>query len=173
MIDTLHTPTPPPAGAVAEDAAWFEPLAPDTQELTLHAPRLSFSAHLRDAFTVDLGPDPQIGDNWPLDVDLDVASFPVQVTGVRLEAGEDEFSHKLAFETQVEQDEKRTLEGLTLGLTDFGDAMLASSIRYSLAGELRPTISIKKLPESPFTVIVDYASMDVQGPWELSWEVLR
>ncbi|MFW5943400.1 MAG: hypothetical protein ACOCXI_16465 [Chloroflexota bacterium] len=176
VIDTSQTPTPPPAGPVAQDTAWFEPPATAAQVLTLNVPRLSFSTNLRDAFTVDLGPNPQVGDSWPLDVNLDVAGFPVQVTGVRLEEGEDEFRYTLAFETEAEQGEEQTLEGLTLGLgegVDYGNHLLARSVRYSLVGELRPTISIEKLPESPFTVIVDYASMDVQGPWEVSWEVFR
>jgi hypothetical protein len=131
-------------------------------------------AMLHETFTLDLGPAPQIGDSWPLDVDLDVAGFAVRLTGVRLEAGEDEFSHKLVFDTQVTQGDRRTLEGLTLGLgrdADYGNALAATSIRYSLVGELRPTISVKKLPESPFTVTVDHASMDVLGPWELIWKI--
>jgi hypothetical protein len=45
---------------------------------------LGFDVQTEASFTVDLGDDPQVGDHWPLDIDLEVAGFPVHIVDARL-----------------------------------------------------------------------------------------
>jgi hypothetical protein len=175
VIDPSLTPTPPPPGAVREDTAWFAPIAPSTKRLTLRVEQLWFMAEPSGSFTLDLGSDAQFGRRWPLDVALDVGGFPVHISGVRLEEGAKEVPFKLVFETEAEQDDRRRLESVILGLardvTDFGNAAHSATTFYSRAGKLEPTISLAALPASPFAIVIASATMAVEGPWQVTWQV--
>lgn len=177
VIDPSVTPTPPPPGAAKEYTSWFEPLAASVERLTLKVDRLWFSAEPSGSFTLDLGADPEFGARWPLDVALDIGGFPVHINGVRLEEGAEGVTFKLVFEMEVEHGDRRRLEGVNLGLardvTDCGGAYHSATTHFSRAGKLEPTISLAALPAGPFTIVVNGATMAVDGPWTLSWEAPR
>jgi hypothetical protein len=63
----------------------FAPVSPAAQGLTLAMSGLDFQVPAEASFTLDLGDDPQVDDTWPLDVDLNVAGFPVHVSRARWE----------------------------------------------------------------------------------------
>lgn len=180
VIDTSQTPTPPPHGAAKEDTAWFEPLAPSAERLTLQLDRLWFSAYPAShpfRFTLDLGDDPQFGARWPLDIAFDIGGFPLHFTDVRLEQGTEALPFKLLFTTGVGEGAVGRLESITVGLgrnvRDFGGAAHSSTTLRSRAGKLEPIILLAALPPGPFTIVVDSATMAVDGPWQLNWEVMQ
>ncbi len=174
VVDLSQTATPDPAGGADEKTFTFA-LPPATAEtLTLQIDALDFVTDVTGSFTVDLGPTPQIGQRWPLDVTLDAAGFPVRITAVNLtEPEEPTFNDRtaccrLVFDLEVEQKPDHTLESLLLQIDS--PSYTSSSGRYTL-GELRPSLTMETLPDSPFSVTLDQVSILVPGPWRITWPV--
>ncbi len=77
-------PSPTPTIPTHERTSSFAPVSLSARRLTLVVDEVGFDVQAEASFTVDLGDDPQVGDHWPLDIDLDVAGFPVHISGARL-----------------------------------------------------------------------------------------
>lgn len=60
--------------------------------------------------------------------------------------------------------------GLDRAESGFGDMAHSITAARSRAGKLEPTLSLAALPPRPFTLMIDSATMAVDGPWQLSWE---
>ncbi|MCC6191199.1 MAG: hypothetical protein IT318_19430 [Anaerolineales bacterium] len=86
-------PPPDPDGAVApapgryhyEIDQTFASLSPSATRLTLPVEAMAFDVPVPLEFEVDLGPQPQVGDTFPLDIRIDAAGVPLRITGARLE----------------------------------------------------------------------------------------
>ena len=157
----------------------FEAVSPTVEALTLVAEDVRFWVPADDSFTVDLGEDPQIGDQWDLDLMLDVAGFPVHVTGMRLleeeVQGRDSkwMETTLMFELEpVAPQENRALESFDLTAPEAGSN---GSRGQGLApGDFQTGITWSEqsaLPSGPIVVHVRNASMLVRGPWRITWPV--
>ncbi|NPV09887.1 MAG: hypothetical protein HPY83_18240, partial [Anaerolineae bacterium] len=100
-LGAAPTPTPQPGSEMC--TLTFGPVSPAASRLTLIVDSIAFNVPLEAEFTLDLGDDPQLGQEWPLDVWLDVAGLPLHVTGARLQqnnyTGENEPPFALALFT--------------------------------------------------------------------------
>jgi hypothetical protein len=81
-------PAPSPEQPTFDGSLYFHPISPAAQELTLVIDSLQFQIPAQAAFSLDIGPNPRIGDSWPLDLRLDVAGFPVHITAAQIVAEE-------------------------------------------------------------------------------------
>jgi hypothetical protein len=81
---TEATLAPEPSLPTYEQTYAFSPVSLSAQRLTLTVEGIAFDIPAEVSFTMDLGDNPQVGDYWPLDVHLQVAAFPVYITGARL-----------------------------------------------------------------------------------------
>jgi len=81
---TEATPAPEPSLPTYEQTYAFSPVSLSAQRLRLTVEGIAFDIPAEASFTMDLGDNPQVGDYWPLDVHLQVAGFPVYITGARL-----------------------------------------------------------------------------------------
>ncbi|MGH2543129.1 MAG: hypothetical protein ACRDIB_10040, partial [Ardenticatenaceae bacterium] len=61
----------------------FPPVSPAARQFTLVVQGMDFQVPADGSFTVDLGESPKLGDSWPLDIELEVAGFPVRVTSMQ------------------------------------------------------------------------------------------
>ena len=80
--DNMATPTPSTPNKA--DTLVFPALSLSANQATLWVDALEFQVPAQGSFKLDLGKTPQIGDSWPLDVDTEIAGFPVHLTGARL-----------------------------------------------------------------------------------------
>lgn len=173
-------PHPTSAPASREETVAFSPVSPQARELTLVVEQIDMRIPAEAAFSVDLGEDPQVGDSWPLDTDLEVAGLPVHVVGAQLveevtgarEAPELHSALELVL-VQGPGAGTRTLTSLTL---DGGAARFESGgSRYSGTTErLRASLRVAEgqpLPSGKIELTITSAIVTLRGPWTVSWPV--
>lgn len=170
-------PSPTPTLPTTEITQAFPPVSPSAQQLTLRVDSLQFQLPVEAGFTLDLGPDPQVGDYWPLDVDFMAAGFPVHLSGVRLTRQEIPSSppqERLALEFDldpVEAQANRALRGLSLDGRAAG--FWGSSSGYNAADGLEAGIATDRatLPTGPIRVDVKGATVLIRNPWRMTWTI--
>ncbi len=174
------TPAPALPEAVHEETQAFWPASPLARHLTLVVDGITFQVPADSHFTLDLGASPRVGDRWPLDIALDVAGFPVRLTGAELvqetTAPRERPEHRtvLQFDIAPVPDEAgRALVGLSLD----GEA---SGFSGSLGGyspvtnRLHAGVTLDEgapLPGGVVRVQVRNALVGLRGPWEIAWTV--
>lgn len=183
--EEAEAPTPDPT--LSEDTQTYAPVSPAARRLTLVVDALDFNVLAEDVFTVNLGEHPQIGDEFPLDVTLDVVGIPVQITGARLVEVEEQYMDPdrvemkttLAFEIAPAAD----MDGR--GLRSIGLQTSTPGFRGGSTGglsydealdryQMRAALVIAEgdpIPAGEVTVQVTGASVWLLGPWEISWTV--
>ncbi len=168
-----------PTVTTYEDIMWtFGPAWRSAQSLTLQMNWFGVNIPTTEvSFTVDLGDDPQVGDQWPLDVHLTADGFPVHITSVRLvepsveEWGPDA-AWKLIFETEPvpEREDGRLLQDIWL-YPLLEDGVLACGARTSVdLDPLQSYVILEALPEGPIPVRAS-ATVRVPGPWTVTWAI--
>ncbi len=168
-----------PTMTTYEDMWTFGPAWSSAQSLTLQVDWFGvFIPTTGISFTVDLGDDPQVGDQWPLDVRLTADGFPVHITGMRLaEPSADEWgpeaAWKLVFEVEPVPERKngRRLEGIWLHLLLEDNALAWGRGGGPGLPRSQSWIILKALPEGPVSVHVTSAQVQVPGPWTVTWEI--
>jgi hypothetical protein len=173
-VDREATPTPAPALPSYEVAMSFAPVSPAATRLMLWVDDVEFTVPVEEAFSLDLGDNPQVGDRWPLDVELTVAGFPVNVTGARLveERVPDRdgtvLERQLQFEIEpVVGQAKRELHSIHLDGWDAG-------FGGSGGRGLQPRLSVRAgepVPSGVIRVRVKSATVVTRGPWQVGWMV--
>ena len=177
-VDRDATPTPAPVLPSYEEAMSFAPVSPSATWLTLWVDDVEFTVPVEEGFSVDLGDDPQVGDDWPLDVQLTVAGFPVHVTGARLveERVPDRdgtvLERQLQFEIEpVPERGNRELRWICLNSRASGfsgggcGGGGTDRLPHLDIGEGQP------IPTGRIQVQVKDAYVLFRGPWQLSWTV--
>jgi hypothetical protein len=180
QVEPVSADTPLPPANVWVGEATFEAVPPATEALTLAIDGIDFEIPLEGAFTMDLGENPEIGDSWDLDVTLDVAGFPVQITGA--EFVEEEMDLRdgtfrevvLRFDlAPVAEEANRSLLGLHLDARDAG--FRGSTGGYDVANKtFRTGLTLDEgapLPAGEIEVKLSRATVLIKGPWELSWQL--
>lgn len=170
-------PSPTPTQPTTEVTQAFPPVSPSAHELTLRVDSLQFQLPVEAGFTLDLGDDPQVGDYWPLDVDLMAAGFPIHLSGVRLTRQEIPSpvpQERLALEFDldpVEEQANRALRGLSLDGSAAG--FRGSSSGYNAADGLEAGIATDRatLPTGPIRVGVKGATVLIRNPWRMTWTI--
>ena len=174
------TPTPTPMVPTIERTLTFAPVSPAAKGLTLTLSGLDFHVPAEASFTLDLGDDPQVDDIWPLDVDLNVAGFPVHVSRARLE--EEQMG-------RPEENRRRTVlqfnfasvEPESIALCGIGLDGEAAGFRGGSTGgydpqskRMRAGLVIEEgeqIPTGTIEVRVRGATLCLGDSWTITWEV--
>jgi hypothetical protein len=173
-------PTPSPGVSSEEWILAFAPLSPSAEHLTLWVDGVQFEVPATEGFTMDLGSGPQVGDHWPLDVQLTVAGFPVHISGAQLIQEElllrDGPVQRtlLRFDVDPVPDQNgRTLHGI--GLVGDVNRFEGGSWGYDYeTGTIRTGLHLRdgaEMPDGPIDIGVEYVSVAFHGPWELTWNL--
>lgn len=176
------TPTPFPERPAFEETIHFQPVSPLAQQLTLDLGALGFHTETDAAFTFDLGPDPQVGDSWPLELRLDVAGFPVHITAARLieqridPGPRNEAIPRIALQFDLEPIPQVGDQILwSFGLSGSRSGFTGGSGSFSPgSGRRQEAVTIgadEPLPTGVVTITIPRALIVWQGPWLITWRV--
>ena len=130
---------------------------------------------------LDLGTSPKIGDSWPLDIHLQVAGFPVHLTGARLLEetvdlgnGKSEQHPVLSFTLDPLEDQ----DGFRLFNFGLMNSELGSygSVGQSFSNGTevytgRLEFTNGNVPTGVIKLQVMDAGLLAQGPWEVTWDI--
>jgi hypothetical protein len=159
-----------------EQSLSFVPIKTEVRQLTLDVSDIELyapPAALGElGFEIDLGAKPQIGDQWPLDIQLDIAGFPVHITSARIvdDAPGPFWGPGLALSTDpVLTNSGYSLAGYHLTALDAG----YTGIKYgpNSYGGFETVLYVdegKLIPSGPTHILVDGAAIRISGPWELT-----
>jgi hypothetical protein len=178
---TDATATPEPTMPTHEYTYPFSPVSLAAQELTLKIEGIAFDVPVDTDFTVDLGEAPQVGDTWPLDIDLQVAGFPIHIRCARLieeEIGSREESKR---RTVLQFDVVRPPEQGGRGLTGIGLDGEAAGFRGGSTSGGRPgadtfhaDLEVEEgdpIPNGKIHVKVARAEIALDDTWEITWSI--
>jgi len=174
------TPTPTPMVPTIERTLTFAPVSPAAQGLTLTMSGLDFQVPAEASFTLDLGDDPQVDDTWPLDVDLNVAGFPVHVSRARLEEeqmGRPEENRRrtvLQFNFASVEQESVALWGIGLDGEAAGFRGGSTGGYDPQSKRMRAGLVIEggeQIPTGMIEVRVRGATLCLGDSWTIPWEV--
>lgn len=162
-----------PTTATPRTRTWQDTRAPVSalaRQLTYIVPAVEVTVPLETAFSLDLGPNPEPGDVWPLNVRLEVAGALVYVEKATLLHDPVEHVYYLVFVIQApETDRKRVVQ---LGLYTPGVAAI-----HAGGPEGHPWVLFEihedNLPTGLLTVQVQDATLQVKGPWRFTWDIPR
>jgi hypothetical protein len=175
---TPGEPAPTPTVPTREETKEYVAVSPSARQLTYTVESLSFNIPAEGGFVVNLGDNPQIGDYWPLDVTLNAAGVPVRITGVRLTRGEKHTGEgiqptwRLDFDVvEVPQgdDQERYLHWFGLSVPQVGYG--SGGNHDFVTGRRHQYLDLDELPQSPLTVRLESAEVEIRGPWVVTWPV--
>ena len=163
---------------MTEEVLAFEPLHPEARELMLTVDGVHVEVPADGHLQVDLGDAPQIGDVFPVDVEVQVAGATVRLTGATLVEEELPLRDGVLVRTLLQFDAEQVTprdEVIVNSLTLAGDkdVVRGSSSHggpegiYSVGVEFRDG----HIPTGVLTLSVERAGVIYLGPWELTWEV--
>jgi hypothetical protein len=175
------TPTPTPAVPTADGVETFAPVSTVARHLTYTVSGLRFDVPAEGRFSLDLGEHPEIGDTWPLDIDLQVAGFPVHLSRARWQ--EQHTTHdgeawrwaelRLDFDPVQEQD----------GITLCGVQVTAETNGFQSGGgggynrtsnRMRAVLDVPEgepLPKGSVDLVISGAQLCLNETWRFSWEI--
>ncbi len=152
----------------------FAPFSLAARQATLEIDRVSFMVPADETFTFLPGPEPKIGQVWPLDVQLQVAGIPLHIVGAQLKddsknwEGEAGPFYSLEFILEAAPADDRSLNTLLLENPD------ARGASYSWGAGSRGVAALifqRRLP-MVVEVTIQEAGIDLEGPWNLTWELI-
>lgn len=175
------TPTPTPSLPTYEKVVTFAPVSPAARYLTYTLSELAFDVPAEGRFSLDLDQDSQIGDSWPLDVDLQVAGFPVHLSRARWEEQsigrpeEDRRQTRLRLDfAPVPEQAGVTLCGIRL-TTDADGFRSGSGGGYNVSSNrMRAMLDVQEgesLPTGEIDLWIDSVQLCLNDTWTLSWEI--
>lgn len=159
----------------------FPALSLSASRAALWVDDLEFQVPVEGSFELDFGQNPQVGDAWPLDLHLEVAGFPVQITKARLAqnqevqiAGESEPRVFLQFEFEPPQEQN--------GFSLVGFDLVNPELRVYGRGMKRIANGIEQytgrldfmdgaIPSGSVALQIVGASLTAGGPWEVEWDL--
>ncbi len=180
--DTDATPNPTPGVPTIERTMTFGPVSPSAERLTFTLGELAFEVPAEGRFTVDLGDDPQVGDTWPLDIDVDVAGLPVHINGARLieeELGRpEEVSHRIVLEFTLDPavGEEIGLSGVRLDGEAAGFRAGSTGGYDPRSNRLRAGVVVEtgeRIPSGTITIGITGAGVTLHDTWTITWEIPR
>jgi hypothetical protein len=165
----------------------FTPGAMDAEQFALLVESVQVDDNVGISFKMDLGPNPQVGDSWPLDVWFEAAGISIHINSVRLVEIEMERvvesraagkQDTLALEFSLDPlpiEDGDSLDVLSLSspieLTDVilsyyeDESSGASLISLPIGDAQHP------LPDGPFRVDIGFVVLSFNGPWIITWDV--
>lgn len=180
-VKTIPESTSTPVGPNQIDTLIFPALSLSASHASLWVDSIEFWVPAEQSFSLDLGDAPKVGDAWPLDIHLDVAGFPVHLTGARLQEGTVELGDGKSEQRPVLNFSLDPLEERDgFRLFNFGLVNPELGI-YGSAGQSfsdgtevykgRIEFATGKLPSGIIQLQVMDASLLAQGPWEVTWAI--
>ena len=173
--------TPTPTNLYHEGTLVFPSLSLMAGRASLWLASLEFEVPAQGGFSLDLGKHPQIGDSWPLDVRLDVAGFPVHLTGAHMQEemvmmGDGSNQQRTFLALDLEPGEEQ--DGLRLAGFDLADpqqnmyGMVYRRIHNGM-GVMRGRVDFADgvIPTGQVELQVTGATVLASGPWEASWSI--
>ncbi|MFW6136075.1 MAG: hypothetical protein ACOC7N_04555 [Chloroflexota bacterium] len=169
-----------PSVPTIERTMTFAPVSPSAKRLTFTLGELMFEVPAEASFTVDLGDDPQAGETWPLDIDLNVAGLPVHINEARLIEEElgwpEEVTRRTVLEFALDPaiEEDIALSGVRL------DGEAAGFKAGNLGGydpqsnRVRAGVEVKAgkpIPSGTMRIRITGASVYLRDTWAITWEV--
>lgn len=162
---------------------WIFPTIPESvQELTLviDEANVRLAIDQQIDFRLDVGPNPQVGDVWQLEVPLQIGDVVLHIDAARV--------------VQVEEPDKGTLMALEFtlapspGVDISGENWWINLVSWSQTGTLfagysqdpETGISILRIPlgvageqlmHGDIRVRGEMAQFEISGPWEITWQV--
>jgi hypothetical protein len=159
----------------AEGVLRFAPLPGVTRSASLTGAELEFDVQTAAGFDLDLGPDPQVGDAWPLDARVDVAGLSLRFNYVRLQRRNEGPSamsplrYALDFDVSVAPDPARRL--LQVPVLRIAGAEGQQSFEVGAgSGQNQARVYFVDLPRGKITVSIDHAELILRGPWSVTWD---
>lgn len=176
-LGAAAVPTPQPGSETC--TLTFGPVSPAASRLMLAVDSIAFNVPLEAEFTLDLGDDPQLGQEWPLDVWLDVAGLLLHVTGARLQQndyeGEDEPPVALAlFTDPFPRTDDRSL--VEVSFSAAAEGYRGTRGNFDPRTRIpRTSLLFDTVPRGTITIEAGGpgfgAQVSVHGPWEITWAV--
>lgn len=172
---------PTPSGPNHTDTLVFPALSLSASQATLWVNSVQFYAPAEGMFQLDLGENPQIGDAWPLDIDLEVAGYPVHLTGAYLrtetvQMGDGQSEQRTLLEFELDPMEARDgirLAGFDIANPDRG--WYGSIGRQISNGTIVYTGKLYfpsgNIPAGKIELKITGCELMVQGPWEARWNI--
>ena len=178
---------PPALYSSWQETIIFSPAAMDAHQFTLRVDKVQIEDDVGISFAMDLGPNPQIGDSWPLDVWFEAAGLSIHINSVRLvektvytvvESRKGEERDILALEFALDPlliEEEDSLDTLSLSspielidvfVSYYDDESSGFSLMHLPIG-----YDLNSLPSGPFRVNIDYVVLSLHGPWIITWDV--
>ncbi len=128
-------------------------------------------------FTLDLGPQPKVGDVIPVDEDLQIAGFSVHISSARL-VEEVIPGNGTRIVLQFDLDPVADNKGLRLRdvmLRGHSAAFPGAMSRYDeQTRRVEPGLDRERgatIPPGPMKVEVLEANVEQAGPWQVTWDV--
>ena len=109
-------------------------------------------------FTFNPGPNPQVGQSWSLDENLQTGQFTFHIVGARMTA-----LTELTFEFEPTQNETGAMLYSTL-------ASGASGGEPAQGDHFTASMSFTKMPNSPFEIQLMRVYYRATGPWQVQWQ---
>jgi hypothetical protein len=166
----------------------FDPFLPGANRANMTVSDLVFEITSDTSFTFDPGSNPQPGKIWDLSatrgMNLNIAGVPVHVMSVWLDTisaqpppdlqenevwAEANDHYRLTFQVQTQPTRESSLQCITLKLE--GDQANSSGCQGSDDGRMSLYLNLPSLPSRPLVVSVSEASLNVHGPWVISWDL--
>jgi hypothetical protein len=181
IVKTLPETGATPTGPNQTDTLIFPALSLSASRASLWIDSIEFWSPAEGTIDLDLGASPKIGDSWPLDIHLEVAGFPVHLTGARLQEetvdlGDGKSEQRPVLSLTLEPLEERDgfrlfnfgLVNSELGIYGSGGQLISNG-REVYQGRLEFTTG--KIPTGIIKLQVMDASLLVEGPWEVTWDI--
>jgi hypothetical protein len=175
------TPAPTPDVPTIEEVRRFAPVSRLAKRLTLTMGELTFGVPAEGNISIDLGDDPQVGDVWPLNLDMEVAGVPVRVVGARLideDLGLPETSiRRTVLEFVVdpgETEEGVTLRGIELDGAAAGFSDSSTGGRSDRSDRMHIGLVAaegEQVPGGSISVPIRGASICLCDTWTVTWDV--
>ncbi len=172
--------TPAPRSLVIEQEVALAPLSALAHDLTLELADVEVEAPAAGSFRITIPPGARIGDAWPLDVRLDVAGFPVHITGARLYEetlpGPGGDLNRTVLEFDVATVPAQGDASLAIFRIDSSSPAWSSGPGALNLGEGRMSVSLALEQGAPLAggeidVEVAGASLILHGPWRMHWQI--
>lgn len=153
----------------------FPALSLSAREAALQVPYVEFLVPSLAGFAFDPGENPQVGQKWELNQEMEIAGIPFRLVGAHLDrysetlpAGQGPgYSLEFTFHTPVDQ--PRVISSFYLdtplpGYHGGGGGM-------SQPGVFQVKMLFDKIPLGPVEVTVNSVRITQQGPWEIRWQI--
>lgn len=137
---------------------------PTSGPLTLSVDSVSVGLFTKATFTFDPGKDPQPGQTWPLNQDVNVDGYIIHLKSAHFDGANSGYSFEMESDTGVSSAMVTDLEHPVAGGGGSGDGTSPGSQSFSAS-----VMYANGLPKGPVTITFTDITIRLTGPWQVSW----